>query len=472
VKILKIAAALAGLALVVALALRVWPGGGRPAPGSPSASAGYQVPVFFETLPNGLRVVVSEDHSAPVVLVEVMYNIGFRLEPKGRTGFAHLFEHMMFQGSAQVGKFEHVQVVNANGGVLNGSTRFDYTNYFQVMPSNALELALWLEADRMRSLEVTPENLKNQQNVVSEEVRVNVLNQPYGAFEWLGLPQRANTNWYNAHNFYGDLTDLEAATIDDVRSFFDTYYAPNNAVLVVTGDATPADVMALARKYFGDLPSRTLPPEPDVSEPPQTAEKTFTEDDKLARTPAVAVGYHLPPRMTREFFALSLLDPLLVGDESARWFQKLVKETQLATSLVGGFNLLGNNFDMKGPMLYTVRVDYKPDRTAREVLAAMDEVLASIQTSGVTADDLSRARTAFESAFFEEMEGGVVPGFGKANLLAAFTLFDNDPNRINTILAELERVTPADVRAAAARWLVPANRTSIDRRPVPAGGAR
>jgi predicted Zn-dependent peptidase len=209
-----------------------------------------------------------------------------------------------------------------------------------------------------------------------------------------------------------------------------------------------------------------------VSEPPQTAEKTFTEDDKLARTPAVAVGYHLPPRMTREFFALSLLDPLLVGDESARWFQKLVKETQLATSLVGGFNLLGNNFDMKGPMLYTVRVDYKPDRTAREVLAAMDEVLASIQTSGVTADDLSRARTAFESAFFEEMEGGVVPGFGKANLLAAFTLFDNDPNRINTILAELERVTPADVRAAAARWLVPANRTSIDRRPVPAGGAR
>jgi predicted Zn-dependent peptidase len=176
--------------------------------------------------------------------------------------------------------------------------------------------------------------------------------------------------------------------------------------------------------------------------------------------------------MTREFFALSLLDPLLVGDESARWFQKLVKETQLATSLVGGFNLLGNNFDMKGPMLYTVRVDYKPDRTAREVLAAMDEVLASIQTSGVTADDLSRARTAFESAFFEEMEGGVVPGFGKANLLAAFTLFDNDPNRINTILAELERVTPADVRAAAARWLVPANRTSIDRRPVPAGGAR
>jgi predicted Zn-dependent peptidase len=468
VKILKPLAMLAGVGVVVALALRAWqsPGAGGEATPSPAAAGAFRVPVFYDKLPNGLRVVVSEDHSAPVVLVEVMYNIGFRLEPRGRTGFAHLFEHMMFQGSAQVGKFEHVQIVNANGGVVNGSTRFDYTNYFQVMPSNTLELALWLEADRMRSLEVTPENLKNQQNVVSEEVRVNVLNQPYGAFEWLSLPQRANTNWHNAHNFYGDLTDLEAATIDDVRTFFGTYYAPNNAVLVVTGDATPDQVMGLARKYFGELPSRTLPEEPDVSEPPQTAEKTFSEADKLARTPAVAVGYHLPPRMTRDFFALSLLDPLLVGDESARWFQKLVKETQLATALMGGFNLLGNNFDMKGPMLYTVRVDYKTDRTAADVLNAMDEVLAAIRTTGIDAGDLSRARTAFESAFFEEMEGGIVPGFGKANLLGAFALFDDDPNRINTILQELEQVTPEDVRSAAARWLVPANRTSIDRRPA------
>jgi predicted Zn-dependent peptidase len=459
--------------LIVALAFRAWSSlsDENAARRSAAAASAFRIPVFYETLPNGLRVVVSEDHSAPVVLVEVMYKIGFRLEPKGRTGFAHLFEHMMFQGSAGVGKFEHVQIVNANGGVVNGSTRFDYTNYFQVMPSNALELALWLEADRMRSLEVTPENLKNQQNVVSEEVRVNVLNQPYGAFEWLSLPQRANTNWYNAHNFYGDLTDLEAATIDDVRAFFDTYYAPNNAVLVVTGDATPAEVMELARKYFGDLPSRQLPPEPDVSEPAQAAEKTFTEEDKLARTPAVAIGYHLPPRLSRDFYALSLLDPLLVGDESARWFQKLVKETQMATALIGGFNLLGNNFDMKGPMLYTVRVDYKPDRTARDVMTAMDEVLATIRTNGISSEDLTRARTAFESAFFGEMEGGVVPGFGKANLLGTFALFDNDPNRINTILQQLEKVTPSDVQGAAARWLVPTNRTSVDRRPV-AGGVR
>ncbi len=433
------------------------------------ASGSFSIPVSSTKLANGLRVVVSEDHSTPVVTVEVMYRIGFRIEPKGRTGFAHLFEHMMFQGSGQVGKFEHVQIVNANGGVLNGSTRFDYTNYFETMPSNALELALWLEADRMRSLKVTPENLKNQQNVVSEEVRVNVLNQPYGVFEWLSLPQKANANWYNAHNFYGDLSELEAATVEDVQKFFDTYYAPNNAVLVVVGDTTPDEVKRLAEKHFGGIPSRSLPPHPDVSEPPQTAEKRFSEDDRLAETPAIALGYHLPPRMTREFFALSLLDPLLVGDESARLHQKLVKETQIATSLVGGFNLLGNNFDFNGPMLYTIRVDYKTDRKGDEVLAAIDQVIEEVRKNGISAEDLARAKVAFKSAFFGDLEG-----FGRANLLAAFTLFDDDPNRINTILGELDKVTPAEVQAAATKYLAASNRTSIDRRPAAeaTGGAQ
>src|ERR1700752_3087519 len=184
------------------------------------------IPVVYYKLPNGLKVVISEDHIAPVVTVAVYYNVGFRLEPKGRTGFAHLFEHMMFQGSANVKKFEHAKYIEANGGSLNGHTDFDYTNYFQTLPSNRVELGLWLESDRMRSLDVSEENLKNQQNVVSEEVRVNVLNQPYALFEWLDLWQNANTNWFNAHNFYGDLHDIEAARIDDVRQFFKTYYAP------------------------------------------------------------------------------------------------------------------------------------------------------------------------------------------------------------------------------------------------------
>jgi zinc protease len=434
-----------------------------------SSSSNFSVPVVYRKLPNGLKVVISENHAAPVVIVEVMYRIGFRIEPKNRTGFAHLFEHMMFQGSEHVGKFEHVRIVNENGGTLNGSTRFDHTNYYEVMPSNTLELAMWLEADRMRSLKITPETLKNQQDVVSEEVRVNVLNQPYGAFEWLGLPQKANTNWYNAHNFYGDLTDLQAATLEDVQKFFDTYYAPNNAVLVVSGDTTTDEVMRLAEKHFGGIPSRPLPPRPDIKEPPQAAEKSFAEDDKLARTPAVAFGYHLPDRMTKDFFALSLLDPLLVGDESARLYQALIKENQIASDVAGGFNLLGNNFDYNGPMLYTFRVDYRPDLKGADVLKVVDKVISAIQEHGITEDELKQAKVNFRSSFLENLDSG--GGFGRADLLAALALYDDDPNRINTILSDLDKVTVAEVQQAAKKYLVPSNRTSIDRRPA-AGGSR
>src|SRR6478672_10354888 len=435
----------------------------------PVSAQTFSVPVVYKKLQNGLRVVISENHAAPVVVVELMYRIGFRIEPKGRTGFAHLFEHLMFQGSEHVAKFEHVRIVNENGGTLNGSTRFDHTNYFEVMPSNALELAMWLEADRMRALKITPENLKNQQDVVSEEVRVNVLNQPYGAFEWLGLPQKANTNWYNAHNFYGDLSDLTAANLEDVKTFFETYYVPNNAVLVVSGDTTPDEVMKLAEKHFGAIPSRPVPARPDIKEPAQTAEKSFTEADKLARTPALAFGYHLPDRMTKDFFALTLLDPLLVSDESAKMYQALIKENQIATAVSGGFNYgLGNNFDYNGPMLYTFRVDYRPDLKGPDVLKVVDKVIAAVQEHGITEEELKQAKTNLRSSFLESLE--TTGGFGRADLLAALALYDDDPNRINTILGELDKVTSSDVQQAAKKYLVPSNRTSIDRRPE--GGAK
>ena len=455
----------ASCAAAVACAVASLSAGQAPAPGGKPATA-FTVPVDYFTLPNGLKVVVSEDHAAPVVLVEVMYNIGFRIEPKGRTGFAHLFEHMMFQGSGQVKKMEHVALMQQAGGVVNGSTRFDYTNYMQVLPSNALELALWLEADRMKSLDVSAENLKNQQNVVSEEVRVNVLNQPHAAFEWLDIWQRSNTNWANAHNFYGDLSELEAATLDDVRSFFRTYYAPNNAVLVVAGDATPAAVRSLAEKHFGAIPKQPLPAAADIAEPPQKEEKRFTREDKLARTPALAVAWHLPERMTKDFFALSVLDPLIVGDESARLYQKLVRDDRLAISAIGAFNFLGTNWDMKGPMLYTMRVDYLNDKTAAQVLDAIEQVLAEIRAKGISEAELAQAKTALRSAFLEDLEGGFMPRLGRANLLAAFALFDDNPGRINTILGELDKVTVDDVKAAANRWFVPTNRTSIDSRPA------
>ena len=433
---------------------------------APVPAQTFTVPVDYFTLDNGLKVVVSTDRSAPVVLVEVIYNIGFRLEPKGRTGFAHLFEHMMFQGSANVKKMEHVSLMQEAGGIVNGSTRFDYTNYFQSLPSNGLERALFLEADRMRSLDVTAENLKNQQNVVSEEVRVNVLNQPHGAFDWIEIWERANTNWHNAHDFYGALDELEAATLDDVRAFFKTFYAPNNAVLVVAGDATAADVKRLAEKNFGSIPRQPQPAPADLSETPQTAPKSFTRSDKLARTPAIAVAWHLPPRMSKDFFALSVLDPLLNSDDSARMYRKLVRDERLAMASQGGFNFLGPNWDMKGPMLYTMRVDYMNDKTGDQVVAAIESVLDEVRKNGVTAAELAQAKTTMRSSFLDDMEGGGMPLFGRANLLGVFALFDNDPGRINTILGELDKVTVDDVKAAAAKWLVPTNRTSIDSRPA------
>src|SRR6266403_5929437 len=241
-----------------------------------TASALYakaiNVPVVYYKLPNGLRVVISEDHVAPVVTVAVYYNVGFRVEPKGRTGFAHLFEHMMFQGSANVKKFEHAKFVEANGGNLNGHTDFDYTNYYETLPSNRVEMGLWLESDRMRSLDISAENLKNQQNVVSEEIRVNVLNQPYQFFEWIDLWENSFTNWNNAHNGYGDLAEVNAATVDDVRNFFKAYYAPNNAVLTIAGDVDVNQVKQMVEKHFGGIPAQPTPPTPNLAEPPQVNE--------------------------------------------------------------------------------------------------------------------------------------------------------------------------------------------------------
>src|SRR5277367_2144842 len=231
-----------------------------------------KVPVMYYKLPNGLRVVLSQDHTAPTVCVGVYYRIGFRIEPRDRTGFAHLFEHMMFQGSQNLGKMEFIKLVQQNGGVLNGSTRFDFTNYFEVMPANKLETVLWAEAERMSGLAVTDENLKNQQGVVGNEVKVNVLNAPYGGFPWIDMPMAANTNWYNAHNFYGDLTDIESAKLDEVKKFFDTYYAPNNAVLAIVGDFETADAKKLIEKYFAPIKSAQVPPQPDLTEPRQEKE--------------------------------------------------------------------------------------------------------------------------------------------------------------------------------------------------------
>jgi len=419
------------------------------------------IPVVYYKLPNGLKVVISEDHIAPVVTVAVYYNVGFRLEPKGRTGFAHLFEHMMFQGSANVKKFEHAKYIEANGGSLNGHTDFDYTNYYQTMPSNRVELGLWLESDRMRSLDISEENLKNQQNVVSEEVRVNVLNQPYQFFEWISLWENAFTNWNNSHNGYGELSEINAATIEDVRSFFKTYYAPNNAVLTIVGDVDAAEVKKMVEKHFAAIPSQPMPPRADLTEPAQTKEKRVSQTDKLANLPALATGYHIPSQSSPDFPAMAMLVQILQGGDSSRWYQRLVKEKELTLDLSGGLNYFGNEFDYTGPMIMTTRTTYKPGHTADEVIKEMDAVIAEVTSKGVTEKELADAKVRYRSNLYDQLESGQ----GKAHLLSALALFRDDPQQINSLLTPFENVTAAQVKAAAAKYLVATNRTVIDRVP-------
>ena len=419
------------------------------------------VPVVYYKLPNGLKVVISEDHIAPVVTVGVYYNVGFRVEPKGRTGFAHLFEHMMFQGSANVKKFEHVKFVEANGGSTNGHTDFDYTNYYETLPSNCVETALWLESDRMRSLDISEENLKNQQNVVSEEVRVNVLNQPYQSFEWIELWKNAFTNWNNSHNGYGELDEINAATIEDVRSFFKTYYAPNNAVLTIVGDVDVAEVKKMVEKHFAAVPTQPAPPKADLSEPAQSKEKRVNQTDKLANLPALATGYHIPAQSSPDFPAMALLVQIMQGDDSSRWYQRLVKDKELTLDLSGGLNYFGNEFDYSGPMVMTTRATYKPGHTADEVLKEMDAVTADLIAKGITDKELADAKVRFRSNFYSQLESS----FGKSHLLSVLALFRDDPNQINSLLTPFENVTAAQVKAAAAKYLVASNRTVIDRVP-------
>ena len=264
------------------------------------AATTFSIPLQQKTLANGLTVIVSEDHSAPTFGLCIAYRIGFRLEPQGRTGFAHLFEHMMFEGTPVAPKGTLTQVVEGGGGNLNGDTRWDYTEYIETAPVSALDPVLWLEADRLKALDFSPKNLENQRQVVEEEVRVNVLNQPYGLFFAIDLPMKAYDTYPDSHNFYGDFHDLDAARIEDVRAFYEKYYAPNNAVMAITGDVKAAEVFAKVEKYFASVPRRDVPPLIKVVEKEQTAERHAVEEDKLANLPALAIGYRLPDRNSKD----------------------------------------------------------------------------------------------------------------------------------------------------------------------------
>lgn len=420
---------------------------------------GFNIPVEYHKLKNGLKVVLSPDKTAPTVVVAVYYNIGFRIEPKDRTGFAHLFEHMMFQGSQNLGKMEFIKLVQSNGGVLNGSTRFDFTNYFEILPAHKLETALWAEADRMKGLAITQDNLVNQQGVVKNEVKVNVLNQPYGGFPWLDMPQYANTNWYNAHNFYGDLEHLDAATLADVKAFFETYYAPNNAAIAIVGDIDTKEALAMVEKYFGSIPSQKQPPKPDISEPRQEKEKRFTKKDTLALRPALAFAYQMPQRNTPEYYAMGILDQILLQGDDSKLTQVLAKQKGYTDNVGGGINLLGNMFNYNGPMLWMASLIHDPTTSTDDILKAVDGVIEEVRTKMVDRAALNRAFIKIRSDLYDNMGGFF--GFGRADLLASFALFDDNPARINALEQELLKVTPELILKTAQEYLRPTNRTVL-----------
>jgi zinc protease len=424
----------------------------------PRAASALRVPIEYYRLPNGLKVVLSRDSTVPTAVVAVYYNVGFRVEPRDRTGFAHLFEHLMFQGSRNLGKMEFIRLVEQNGGILNGSTRFDFTNYFQVVPSHAVRRILWAEADRMRGLAIDTANVNNQRDVVKNEVRVNVLNQPYGGFPWIDLPMHANSNWYNAHNFYGDMTDLDSASIKDASEFFRTYYSPSNAVLVVSGDVDVATTRAWIAEYFAGIPSVVAPPKPDLTEPRQTTEKRFTRVDSLATRPAIGVAYHVPDRFTPEWFAFGLLDQILAQGRDALLYQELVQRRALTGGIDAGINFgLGSMYDYRGPMLWEMQAFHDADKPADSLVAAIDAAIAPLRTTLVDQATLDHARVKVRSALYGELEQ--FAGFGRANLLASFALFDDQPDRINQIEQGFAQVTPALLQRTAQEYLRPTNRT-------------
>jgi predicted Zn-dependent peptidase len=375
---------------------------------------------------------------------------------------------MMFQGSANAPKMQHIKLINSSGGVLNGSTHYDVTNYYEAVPSNALERVLWLEADRMRALKVDDENLRNQRDVVKEEVRVNVMNQPYGGFPWLDLPPVAFRNWANSHNFYGDFADLDAASLADVQSFFKTYYVPNNAVLLILGDVQPGEGIAFAKKYFADIPAGPPPPFADPTEPEQKEERRGEVEEKFGTLPAMAIGYPIPARRTRDWCAMTLLDMALHGGRAGRLHRELVLEKQIAVEADGGIDDI---FGYNGPSQMVTRILHKPEFSSEVTLAAFDAVIREIQQNGISEDELQQLKVKWRSDYYSTLEGGRgghMPRYGLMHLLACFTLFDGEPQLVNTILDGFQAVTREDVLAAATKYLRNDKRAIVFRKPVSA----
>lgn len=418
-----------------------------------------RIPVKQYQLKNGLRVVLAQDNAVPVVAAAVYYDVGSRNEKTGRTGFAHLFEHMMFQGSENVGKAMHFQYISHAGGTMNGTTSSERTNYFQALPSNQLPLALWLESDRMRSLKVTQENLDNQREAVKEEKRLRIDNQPY-APAFLQIDELIFKNPNNAHSTIGSMEDLNAATIDDVKEFFRVYYAPNNAVLVIAGDFQEAETKALVEKYFGTIPAQTKPAPVDVTEPVEVAQRDATIKDSFAPLAGFIMGWKVPARRTPDAYALEYATQILFQGDSSRLYRKLVKGAESVLQMQGGID------DRRGPSALTLFVLPKPGQDQATIRQTIQAEIQRLATEGPTPEEMEKVR----NGIINDSVRGMQSAMFRAQRIAEYTLYDGDANLINTELGTFLKVTPEQVKAAVARSLATDNRVLLnivpDRKPT------
>ena len=417
------------------------------------------------TLDNGLRVVFSPDRSAPVVGIAVYYDVGFRSEPEGRTGFAHLFEHLMFQGSVNLDKGEGDRLIEGNGGIMNGSTHPDFTVYISQLPSTALELGLFLEADRMRGARITPENLRNQIDVVKEEINVNVNNRPYGGFPWIDLPPVMFTTFNNAHNGYGSFVDLEAATVGDATDFFQRYYAPGNAVLSVAGDLDPDVTRMLVERHFGDLQRRRVPKPPNLHEAVPTKERRGRKLDPLAPMPATAVAYRLPDpiRAVPEFLAAVVLSEVLAGGEASRLYQRLVKEDRLAADVGAAVGSFGDPYEMRDPTILQI-LAWHPGATADQLLTVIDEEVDRL-ASTLTAAEVERVVTGMVSGHLRHLDNVLQ----RAMEIGMLEQQRGRGELVNELPGLLGEVSPGGVVAVSDRWVRGTGRAVLE--VIPGGEA-
>ena len=429
-------------------------------------AADYNVPIEKYSLPNGMRVILSQDNAVPVVAVYMIYNVGARAEEKGRTGFAHLFEHMMFEGSANAPKGMQDKIIESNGGQMNGSTHSDYTDYFEVLPANKLATALFLESDRMRSLDINVENLQNQKEAVKQERRLRFDNEPYATAISDRWPQLVFRNFQNSHSIIGSFEDLNAASVDDVRRFFKTYYAPDNAVLVIAGDIHPAEAKKLIAGYFGDIPRQPAPKRPSLAEPPGKPQSQ-TSRDPLANVPGVVMGYPAPLRRSADFEALYMLDALLTGGDSSRFQLDLVKGKQSVLQFEAniGWPFAGPS-DYKEPGVYGIFLLHKPNFTGKQIVDQVQQEIARVQNDGVPPEELARVRTFIRSSSIVQMQSVL----SRAKLLGQYELFDSNPGLINTELARYLAVTGAQMQEVAKKYLTPDKRSVLEIVPAPKEG--